>query len=378
MNNNGIQDDGELGINGVTVNLLDATGTELASTTTDADGLYAFNFLFAGQYQVEFIDLPTDYIYAPQNAGADDTVDSDVNTTTGRTSVFNLAVGEQNDTIDAGVANPPKVVGRYVFYNNSLYDGNNPATNSNDDAAVDDTKKAFEPGQNASTANYSIGVEGINGIMFDISNLPVDTLTADDFIFKIGTGNDTSVWTSAPTPASITVRHGDGEDGTSRVTITWDEGAVVDQWLQITILADGQVNTAGNEVFYFGNWVGDVDGDGYVGISDVFDIWDNRRLEGVSGPVSANYKYDLDHDGYVGISDVYLAWEHRKLEGVVPGLVKIQPVDDSLSSLSAAVDVTLAQAIASMNSRYSLSVVDTDDDDHYHLADIAIDDYLED
>ncbi|MBO0698610.1 MAG: carboxypeptidase regulatory-like domain-containing protein [Zavarzinella sp.] len=53
-NNNGLKDKTETGIPGVTVRLLDATGkTEIASTTTGADGSYLFTGLLPGTYVVE-------------------------------------------------------------------------------------------------------------------------------------------------------------------------------------------------------------------------------------------------------------------------------------------------------------------------------------
>ena len=56
VNNNGIQDSGETGVAGVTVNLENATGTTvLATTTTDANGLYHFTGLAPGLYDVQFV-----------------------------------------------------------------------------------------------------------------------------------------------------------------------------------------------------------------------------------------------------------------------------------------------------------------------------------
>ncbi|MBI5329154.1 MAG: DUF11 domain-containing protein [Betaproteobacteria bacterium] len=49
INNNGVQDTGETGIQGVTLNL---TGTSAASTTTDATGAYGFYALATGTYTV--------------------------------------------------------------------------------------------------------------------------------------------------------------------------------------------------------------------------------------------------------------------------------------------------------------------------------------
>lgn len=53
-NNNGIRDAGEAGVAGVTVRLLDETGTTVpGTTTTGADGSYQFSGLLPGRYVVE-------------------------------------------------------------------------------------------------------------------------------------------------------------------------------------------------------------------------------------------------------------------------------------------------------------------------------------
>ncbi len=81
-NNNGLLDSGELGAPGVTVRLLDATGTGvLGTTTTDAGGFYTFTNLVSGTYRVE-IDLPAAYTSSTDiatSATPDNNVDSDDN-----------------------------------------------------------------------------------------------------------------------------------------------------------------------------------------------------------------------------------------------------------------------------------------------------------
>ncbi|HYK79160.1 MAG TPA: SdrD B-like domain-containing protein, partial [Micropepsaceae bacterium] len=110
-NGNGIQDSGESGIAGVTVKLIGAgvdgifnTGDDvtLATTTTDTNGLYHFTNLTPGSYEVQFIK-PTGYVFTTQNAGSDDAVDSDANTSTGKSQVVTIAAGQTNNTIDAGL-----------------------------------------------------------------------------------------------------------------------------------------------------------------------------------------------------------------------------------------------------------------------------------
>lgn len=51
-NGDGVQDAGEAGINGATVNLLDAHGSVIATTMTAGDGIYNFTGLSAGTYQI--------------------------------------------------------------------------------------------------------------------------------------------------------------------------------------------------------------------------------------------------------------------------------------------------------------------------------------
>ena len=101
-NFNGIQDAGEIGVANVTVRLLDGNGNELATTTTDANGLYSFTNLAPGTYRVDFVP-PTGYTISPANQGTNDAIDSDASATTGETANVTLAAGEVNNTLDAGL-----------------------------------------------------------------------------------------------------------------------------------------------------------------------------------------------------------------------------------------------------------------------------------
>ena len=105
LNANGIQDAGEPGLAGVTVRLSDCAGTVLASTATDANGLYLFSNLAPGGYRVEFV-TPSGYVFSPADQGANDALDSDANTTTGLTGCTTLSAGETNRSVDAGMNVP--------------------------------------------------------------------------------------------------------------------------------------------------------------------------------------------------------------------------------------------------------------------------------
>lgn len=99
----GIQDPGELGIEGVTVNLLDCALMQLDSTETDNTGMYIFDDLPQGCYVVEFVNPGGNFVFSPQDQGSDFGLDSDADPTTGQTAPINLGPGETNLKIDAGL-----------------------------------------------------------------------------------------------------------------------------------------------------------------------------------------------------------------------------------------------------------------------------------
>jgi cysteine-rich repeat protein len=104
LDGDGIQDGGEPGVAGVTVALKDASDTIIATNTTDANGSYSFNGLNPGEYKVTFSGIPSGFEFTVQNAGGDDTVDSDANPSNGTTQIVTLASGENNPTLDAGIS----------------------------------------------------------------------------------------------------------------------------------------------------------------------------------------------------------------------------------------------------------------------------------
>jgi protocatechuate 3,4-dioxygenase beta subunit len=130
-NGNGIQDAGELGVANVTVELLDGNGNSIdpdgagsltkTTTITNALGEYMFTGLNAGNYMVEFSNLPANYTLTTQNAGSNDELDSDGGTLSAgksRTGVYSLAQGEDNLTVDLGIkpAANTNTLGNFVWF----------------------------------------------------------------------------------------------------------------------------------------------------------------------------------------------------------------------------------------------------------------------
>src|SRR5256885_305653 len=64
------------------------------------------------------------------------------------------------------------VVGRYVFYNHSAFDGNDIAANASDEGAIAVDKNALLPGETAGFVNYTSYSRGINGVAVDVAGGP--------------------------------------------------------------------------------------------------------------------------------------------------------------------------------------------------------------
>jgi len=124
-NGNGIQDDGEPGIENILVRLYNDAGFLQDLVATDADGRYLFEDLNPGNYYVEF-DIPTGFDPTVPFLGNDREADSDVDGSNGpgTTRIITLGEGESNLSIDLGIYTCVPI-GDYVWFDrnmNSIYD----------------------------------------------------------------------------------------------------------------------------------------------------------------------------------------------------------------------------------------------------------------
>ena len=198
------------------------------------------------------------------------------------------------------------VVGRYIVYNDSSFDGNNPAAEAADDGAIATDKSALLPGGTASLANVSAYNKGINAIMIDIegTNGP---LTLEDLRFRVGNSADLNNWRPAPEPTAFSVRSGDGVGGSDRVTVTWEARAIAGRWLEVDVLNTTTTGLAQTDRFYFGSAPGETGNS----VSDfLVNATDLRRVV-VGGSYNTDGSavteiYDFNRDGKVNFDD-YIA-----------------------------------------------------------------------
>jgi len=188
-----------------------------------------------------------------------------------------------------------QIAGRHVFYNNSSWD-----VGGDDDAAIALDKSPLLPGGTSEPANYTNYTRGINGIMVDIDD-PTETPGGGDFGIRVSDIAAPDTWSTGPTP-TVTVRPGEGVDGSDRVTLVWPDGAILNQWVEITVKSASNIGLAEDDVFSFCNVVADCDGDGLVGANDLDAFVGEFGRTGGIGALAA----DFDGDGRVGLADFVL------------------------------------------------------------------------
>jgi hypothetical protein len=176
VNDNGLQDAGELGVSNVRCELLDGAGAAVDSDPVTAGvqpyivytnglGEYLFTGLAAGDYTVRFSNFPAGYTSAAANAnaGTNDAVDADASftgasvtaTTTATTGTYTLQTGEDNLTVDMRIvpAAGTNSVGNFVW----------------NDQNGDGKQDAGEPGvQGVTVTLYTNGADGIAGTADDV------------------------------------------------------------------------------------------------------------------------------------------------------------------------------------------------------------------
>ena len=259
LNRNDV-DDGEPGLPGITVTLLDKDGNPAVDmdgapvdpVVTGAGGTYNFDNLPAGTYQVKFTD-PSGLTLVQPNQGADDTIDSDAIDAGAGMSVIEgitVAEGEHSADNDGGVYIPLGALsGRYFMDENK----NN----------VDDN----EP-----------GIAGVTVVLYDDLGAPVATQTTGpdgSYKFENLSGGMYSVVFSGPAELEL-VEQDFGDD--DRIdSDAFDLGSGMSRIIDIQVFPGSETpdNDAGVRVANVLPCAYDDEGDGCADEPITVDLSDN-------------------------------------------------------------------------------------------------------
>jgi hypothetical protein len=264
------------------------------------------------------------------------------------------------------------VVGRHLFYNQSgtagplRYDGNNAAINANDDLAIATDKVAYLHGSGpAKFANVSSYTKGINGIMIDLAGAH-GTITAADFVFRVGNNNTPNSWVAAPAPSSISVRAGAGISGSDRVTLTWANGAIAKKWLEVVVLANantGLAQKAGypagqGDVFFFGNAVansGSGDSATQATVNTTDELTARNNPASLASNIPITNLFDYNRDGQVNVTDALAARNNPTNAGNVVRFISVANPPAAPEAATASDDGSLTSGLAAPATREALA-----------------------
>ncbi len=221
-NGDGLDNNGDPGVAGVVVMLLDSdgnrakdiNGVDIPDFVTTSDGNYNFANLAAGSYSVKFTDAVSGGALVAKDAGTDDTIDSDADDLGGGMSIIrtiNVAAGQNTPDNDAGVTGTSSV-GDTVWF-----DANRDGIRQSDerladgvevklladldgDGQVDDVKATTTTANGGQylfdglkAGQYAIMFQEIDGFDFTTVSAGPDDATNDDS--DAGAGGMTEVFT---------------------------------------------------------------------------------------------------------------------------------------------------------------------------------------
>ena len=280
LDGDGIQDPGEPGVEGVTVHLRDASGTEIGSTTTDATGAYRFIGLEPGDYSVRFdlATLPGGYVPTLQDRGGE-TTDSDADPVTGLTRTTGFLDSQADDLdLDLGLYVPVSV-GDRVWYDLS---GN----------GVQDPDESGVSG--VVVALFDVGPDGLGGTSDDIARGTRTTDASGNYRFDgLPPGSYVAVFDLAtlPTGYRATLRDGGGDDA-----LDSDANRTTGRTAPTGLVASGGSNLTLDLGIVLPVAIGDR-------------VWEDRDADGIQDTAETGIAgvgvtlWNVGPDGLVGTSD---------------------------------------------------------------------------
>jgi len=230
------------------------------------------------------------------------------------------------------------IANRRVFYNNAI--GGNLSSAGSAENAIASDKNALLPGGASIYANYTNYVLGLNGLIVDIRNLPATTTNIQilsSFQFAQWNGIDAGGFAALPVAVVPTaaILSGSGAGGSARVKVTFPDNALQNTWLRVTVLANSQTALATNDIFYFGNVIGDFDTGNTetrlrVNATDTGAVRSNQSI--TSNSASVTNIYDVNRDGRVNATDTGIVRSNQQTTGIVAPIIT-PPLPSSIGQI---------------------------------------------
>ena len=276
----GIQDAGEEGIAGVTVDLKDEDGNVLRSTVTDSNGNYQF-VVDPGTYSLG-VTAPRGMKLSPLDQGGNDSTDSDFDPSTNMTANFTVAEGEDKDDVDGGLFDTAEL-GDHVFLDengNGQQDGGEDNVAGvtvnllDEDGNVVDTTTTDSNGdylfEELNPGTYSVQFVAPEGFDFTDANVGDDATDSD--------ANDSGF------TDQVTLESGDSN-------LTVDAGIVAEPVIPATV---------GDTIFLDkdGDGIQDAGEEGIAGVTVDLKDEDGNVLRSTVTDSNGNYQFVVDPGTY--------------------------------------------------------------------------------
>ena len=143
------------------------------------------------------------------------------------------------------------------------------------------------------------------------------------------------------------MRPGEGNNGSDRVTLIWDDNVVENTWLQITVQATTATGITGDDVFYFGNAIGDT-GNSPTGTSvNIYDFAGARdHSHNAFNPAPIHDRFDFNRDRNVNVHDLDVVKNNTTNPFTDLNLITVPLAAGSSASLDSAI-VGLMETVGS-------------------------------
>jgi hypothetical protein len=140
--------------------------------------------------------------------------------------------------------------------------------------------------------------------MIDVANF-AGSITPDDYTIMVGNSNDINTWQPAPEPSFITEYVGAGVGGSVRLELVWDDYTIQNEWVQVTLKANANTGLADDDVFYFGNAIGETGNSSTDAIVDGADV--TAVHNNYTATAAITNPYDFNRDKVVDATDEAIA-----------------------------------------------------------------------